>query len=110
MQQPAQESSRSDHDRPCANSQAEVRLHPNDFPVVHNDAGNCRLLYIKIFCTLQDRLHAKLVCLLVALNSRRTNRRPFSSIKHSKLNTSSIGIHAHHTAQGIDLANNMPLS
>ena len=58
---------------------------------------------------LQHLAHANAVLLLVALRARRPHRRPAAGVQKPELNADRIGHFAHHAAERIDLANQVPL-
>lgn len=67
------------------------------------------LQYRKILRFFKSAFHRELVCLLVRLRSRRVNRRPFCLIQHAELDCRLVNDETHLSAEGVNLANHLPL-
>ena len=109
MQQTAQKCPGCDDNTARDNPQAQISFDAHRLPVLHKDSGNRCLLEIEILCPFQDRLHPKLISLLVALDPWCTNGWTLGPVKHPELNPCRVGVEAHCATHGIDLANYMPL-
>jgi hypothetical protein len=109
VQQTAQKCPGCDDNTARGNPQAHISFDAHRFPILHNDSGSRCLLEIKILCPFQDRLQPKLISLLVALGSWRTNGWTLGPVKHPELDPCGVGIEAHCATHGIDLANYVPL-
>ena len=79
----------------------------NGSVVLHEQASDISLFQMKTRLVLERRLHAELVCLLVALRAGRSHARPFASVQHSKLNAGGVSIDSHGTAECIDLTDHV---
>ena len=58
---------------------------------------------------LDPPLHGELVELLVGLGARRVHRRALGRVQHAELNAAGVDALAHHAAERVDLANDLPL-
>ena len=54
-------------------------------------------------------LHGELVEFLVGLGARRVHGRPLGAIEHAELDGAGVDALAHFAAEGVDLADNLPL-
>src|ERR1043165_4581814 len=110
MEQPAKESPRGHDYCPSCKRSADISLNSRDLALaIGHDFLHCRLLDIQIRGPLQDRLHPKLVRLLVALNSRRPDTWAFGPVQEAELQACSVSIDSHRTTEGINFANNLAL-
>jgi hypothetical protein len=107
VEQAAHKSSGGDDNRPRAETDSKVCFYADGSVILHEQARHISLLEVKPRLLLKRRLHAELVCLLVALGAGRSNARPFASIQHPELDAGGVGIDPHGTAECIDLADHV---
>ena len=86
---------------------SKVCFHADGSVVLHEQASDISLFQMEMRLLLERCLHAKLVCLLVALRAGRSHARPFASIQHSKLDAGGVSIDSHGTAECIDLTDHV---
>ena len=55
----------------------------------------------------QGVFDAELVGFFIALGTRSTDGRPFACVKHTKLDSSGVGVEAHDATEGIYFANHV---
>src|SRR5215471_7096577 len=84
--------------------------HHTAHPIVFNDqALDQRLLDVEPRLALQHCLHLQAVTQLVRLGTVATYGRTFTTVQDAKLNAGFVNTARHLTAQGVDLAHQMPL-
>lgn len=67
------------------------------------------LLEVEVGSVLNDFLHPELVGLFVGLRPRGLYGGPFAAVQHAKLDAGFVDVAGHFAAQGVDLADHMPL-
>ena len=76
---------------------------------LHDELRYFRLLDVKIGLTLEHFAHLEPVLLLIALRAWRPDCRSARGVQQPKLDTYCVSNLTHYAAQGIDLANKVPL-
>ena len=109
MQQPSHECASRNHHCPPIEAEAEIRFHSLDSIIPDHEPRDISLLHVEVRMALEERLHAELIGLLVALRSRSPDARSLCGIQHAELNAGRIGVQPHRAAEGIDLTDHMPL-
>ena len=99
-----------DHNGLHAVDRSKPRRHGADRPVPRLHGDHHRLLEIQILLQFQDVLHILLVFPPVCLSAQGVDRRAFSAVEHPVLDAAGVCGPAHLPAEGIQLADQMPLS
>ena len=107
MQQAAHEGAGGDNDRRGVETQAQIRFHALDAVVADGETRNIRLLDVETGLALKERLHAKLVGLLVALRAGGADARALGGVEHPELDARGVCIEAHRAAEGVDFTNHV---
>ena len=107
MEQTAHESAGGNDHRGGVETQAQIGFHALDAVVADGEARDIRLLDVEARLALEQRLHAKLVGLLVALRARGADARAFGGVEHAELDARGVGVEAHRAAEGVDFANHV---
>src|SRR5689334_18705696 len=76
VKETSQKCPRGNHNASRSDSQAQIGFHSNGHAIVDKNPRHGSLFKIKIFGRLQNRLHSKLISLLVALRPRSPDRGP----------------------------------
>ena len=109
MGEPIQKCPGSDDDRPTVDAPPIHKLHASHSTILDPKRRHLSLFDPKIWLPLQNFLHANSVLLLVALGPRRPNRWPPARIEKTELDADCIRYFAHHTAERVNLPNEVAL-
>ena len=82
---------------------------PDDPPVLDDDRLDHLLPERQVLLPLDGQLGQELIGLLVALGAGAVHRRPLAAVEQAELDGRGVGEHAHRAAQGVDLADDLPL-
>ena len=99
---------RDDHG-PTGVKDAGLIDHAADPPAIDDQLLHQALTQVEVFLLLHDGLHCKAVELLVALEARGLDRRPFRGVEEAKVDSGPVGDTAHLTAKGVDLLDELAL-
>jgi hypothetical protein len=109
VEQTTHEGSGADHDGPGSDAHAERGIDARDGTVFNDQLSDIALMHIQARGSFKDRLHPKLVGLLVTLGPWSTDAGALVDVKDSELNPCGISINGHDSTQSINLAHHVPL-
>ena len=90
-------------------STAAPARHARDPAPLDHDRLDHLLAERQVLLPLDRELGEELVGLLVALGPRAVHRRPFAAVEQAELDGRRVGEDAHRAAEGVDLADDLPL-
>ena len=109
MEQSTHESAGGDHHSAAIEAEPEIGFHSLNAVFSRHEASHISLLHVQSWLTLEKRLHAELIGLLVALRAGCANARTLRGIQHAELYAGGVGIQTHRTSEGVDLADHVTL-
>ena len=80
MQQALQKGSGGQNDGPASVGYLQASLHPADLVAIHDESRRLSLFQVEVWLTFANPFEPELIRLLVALNARGPDRRPFLGI------------------------------
>ena len=104
VQECSQECASGNDYRRSANGKSKIALHAHSPFPVNYDPSNSSLLQVEFRMALQKPFHSKLISLLIALHSRRSNTLASGGVKHSEVNARGVSVFPHGATKSIDFA------